>query len=68
MTTLREFLISIFLILAILVCVGGVVVGISAVMSPREQRVSPTESSFRAACEAVKGNAAWNGRHWECLK
>lgn len=29
---------------------------------------SQTEIDFRAACTAVKGNAIYNGRHWECLK
>lgn len=68
MSTLRTALTGIFWVLVMLMCVGGVVVGISEVMPPREQRVNPNEAAFRAACAAVNGNAVWNGRHWECLK
>ena len=68
MNTLREALIGIVWILAGLLVMVLVVVGIDAMLPPKEQRVGPTEADFRAACAAVKGNAIWNGRHWECLK
>lgn len=68
MTTLREAVITIWWILVLACCVVGIVVGLSAVMPPREVRLSQTEVDFRSACSAVKGNAVWNGRHWECLK
>ena len=51
-------------VLAVLGISFAVVVGLAAIMPPRGQ----TEASFRAACASVKGNAVWNGRHWECLK
>jgi|LauGreDrversion4_2_1035121.scaffolds.fasta_scaffold223826_2 hypothetical protein len=65
MTDLRESLSALAVIFAGLAVVALIVVGLSAIMPPREQRV---ETDFRAACAAVKGNAVWNGRHWECLK
>ena len=68
MTTLREAVITIWWILVLLCCVVGIVVGLSAVMPPREVRLSQTEVDFHSACVAVKGRAVWNGRHWECLK
>jgi hypothetical protein len=68
MTTLREAVITIWWILVLLCCVVGIVVGLSAVMPPREVRLSQTEVDFHSACAAVKGRAVWNGRHWECLK
>lgn len=68
MTDLRESLSALAVIFAGLAVVALIVVGLSAIMPPREQRVTQTETDFRAACAAVKGNAVWNGRHWECLK
>ena len=52
MTTLRQLLLVLAGIFAILVITA----------------LSQTAVNFRAACEAAKGNAVWNGRHWECLK
>ena len=68
MSDLRESLLGLAAIFAILVIVALIVVGFGAIMSPPEARQSPTEINFRAACTAVKGNTVWNGRHWECLK
>jgi len=68
MTTLREDLLGLAVIFAGLAVVALIVVGLNEIMPPRERRVTQTESDFRAACAAVKGNAVWNGRHWECLK
>lgn len=40
----------------------------AAVVVDASRKTSQTEIDFRAACTAVKGNAIYNGRHWECLK
>jgi len=68
MTTLRELLTGLAVILGILTAVTLIVVGLGAIMPPREARQSQTETNFRSACAAVKGSAVWNGRHWECIK
>jgi uncharacterized membrane protein YqjE len=68
MTALFEWLLGLAIIFTGLVVTTLIVVVLSAIMPPREQRQTQAEIDFRAACAAVKGNAAWNGRHWECLK
>ena len=68
MTTLRELLLVLAGVFAILVITALVVAGLDVIMPHPERRQSPTAINFRAACEAAKGNAVWNGRHWECLK
>ena len=68
MTTLRQLLLALAGIFAILVITALIVVGLAEIMPPPEHRQSPTAINFRAACAAVKGNAVWNGRHWECIK
>ena len=68
MTTLRELLLGLAFIFAALVMVALIVAGIDAIMPPPERQQSQTAINFRAACEAAKGNAVWNGRHWECIK
>ena len=68
MTTLRQLLLALAGMFAILVIAALIVVGLAEITPHPEHRQSPTEINFRAACEAAKGNAVWNGRHWECLK
>ena len=68
MSTLRQLLLALAGIFAILVITALVVAGLAVIMPPPERRQSPTAINFRAACEAAKGNAVWNGRHWECIK
>jgi hypothetical protein len=31
-------------------------------------RSQQTSEDFRLACESTGGKAAWNFKHWECLK
>jgi len=31
-------------------------------------RSQQTEEAFKLACESTGGKAAWNLKHWECLK
>ena len=68
MITLRESLLGLAVIFAGLAVVALIVVGLSAIMPPREQRQTQAEIDFRAACAAAKGITVWNSRHWECLK
>ena len=68
MNTLRELFTGLAIVLAILVAVTLIVVGLGAIMPPREDRQSQIETNFRAACTEVKGHTVWNGRHWECIK
>lgn len=68
MSILRGALSGLAIIFSIFMMVALIVVGLDAIMPPREQRQSPNEINFRSACAAVKGSAVWNGRHWECLK
>lgn len=57
-----------------LVIVGSAIVIVLAVVLPvliltsEKQYISHVEAEFRQACSAIAGNAAWNSRHWECLK
>jgi hypothetical protein len=32
------------------------------------RRSQQTSEDFRLACESTGGKAAWNLKHWECLK
>ena len=68
MNTLRESLLGLAAIFASLVTVALIVVGLDAIMPPREQRQTQAETEFRAACAAVNGRTVWNSRHWECIK
>ena len=68
MNTLRQLLFGLAVIFAILAVVALIVAGLEAIMPSPERQQSPTAINFRAACEAAKGNAVWNGRHWECIK
>lgn len=65
---LRDLLLVTFGVIAALLIAGLIVLGLDAVMTSREQRQSPTEINFRAACAAKNGITVWNSRHWECLK
>lgn len=68
MTTLREAPLGLAVIFAILAVVALIVVGLDAIMPPREQRQTQAEIDFRAACAAKNGITVWNSRHWECIK
>ena len=68
MTALRDFLVRFGVVILVPTCAAGLVVVLASIMPPREERKSPTEINFRAACDAAKGTAVWNGRHWECVK
>ena len=68
MTTLRGLLSGLAAIFAIFLIVALVVVGLAEIMPPPERRQTQVDINFRAACASVGGMAAWNGRHWECLK
>ena len=68
MSALRDFLVGFGVVILVPTCAAGLVVVLDFIAPPREDRKSPTEINFRAACEAVKGKAAWNGKHWECLR
>jgi hypothetical protein len=68
MTTLFEWLLGLAIIFTGLVVTTLIVVVLSAIMPPREQRQTQAEIDFRAACAAAKGITVWNGRHRECLK
>ena len=63
---LKELLIALLLLFIIAVIVF--VVGANFTDSAHRTQLEQRESQYRAACAAVKGNAVWNGRHWECLK
>lgn len=63
MSILRGLISGLAIVFAILVLVALIVVGLNKVIPQ-----SPTATNFHAACAELKGNAVWNGRHWECLK
>lgn len=65
---MKDFISGLAVIFGTAAVVALSIVGLEKIMPPREQRQSPTELNFRAACKAATGNAVWNGRHWECLK
>lgn len=52
--------------------VAGIVVamimGFLAMLKASNAQWERNERAFREECEAVKGRAVWNNRHWECLK
>jgi hypothetical protein len=58
MTDPRGILSGIAAIFAIWLIVTLVVVGLSAIMPPREQRQTQAEIDFRVACTSVGGKAA----------
>ena len=65
---MHDVLIGLLGIVAVLFFAAAGVYALTEMGVEAGRKTSQIEIDFRAACTAVKGNAVYNGRSWECLK
>jgi hypothetical protein len=62
--TTTNFLSGLIVCFGLALIMFAVVVGVTKLFAPKDT----VQERFAAVCAAAKGEPAWNGRHWECIK